>query len=134
MALNKDRDTPRRDGVQFSDPVAASTRIFAGALVCLTAAGFAVPGSTAANLTVRGRAEEHVDNREGAAGAVRIETRRGTFRFDNSSGGDEITRAHIGDTAFIVDDHTVARTDDEEARSAAGIIRDVDDVGVWVEI
>ncbi|MBL0949263.1 MAG: hypothetical protein IBJ08_00860 [Pseudomonas sp.] len=134
VALTKDRNTVRRDGVQFNDPVAASTRIFAGALVCLNAAGFAVPGSTSATLKARGRAEEQVDNRDGAAGALRIETRRGVFPFANSAAADEITRADIGNECFIVDDQTVAKTSATDTRSVAGIIRDLDDAGVWVEI
>lgn len=44
-ALTKDRNTKRRDGVQYSDPVAASTKVFAGALVCINASGFAVPAA-----------------------------------------------------------------------------------------
>ena len=133
-ALTKDRNTPRRNGVQFNDPVAASTRIFAGSLLCLNAAGFAVPGSTSATLKARGIAEEQVDNRDGAAGALRIESRRGVFPFANSASADEITRADIGNTAYIVDDQTVAKTSATNTRSVAGIIRDVDEAGVWVEI
>lgn len=133
-ALTKDRNTPRRAGVQFNDPVAASTRIFAGSLLCLNAAGFAVPGSTSATLKARGIAEEQVDNRDGAAGALRIESRRGVFPFANSASADEITRADIGNTAYIVDDQTVAKTSATNTRSVAGIIRDVDEAGVWVEI
>ncbi|MDT4835796.1 hypothetical protein FQZ97_694710 [compost metagenome] len=134
MALSKDRNTKRRDGVQFNDPIAASTVIFAGALVCLNAAGNAVPGATATTLKARGVAQEHVDNSSGAAGDARIETRRGVFAFANSAAGDEITRADIGATAYIVDDQTVAKTDGTSTRSVAGTIRDVDSDGVWVEI
>lgn len=134
MALSKDRNTKRRDGLLFSDPVAASTVIYAGALVCLNAAGNAVPGSTATTLKPRGVAQEHVDNSAGVAGDVRVESRRGVFPFDNSAAADEITRADIGTTAYIVDDHTVAKTDGTATRSAAGVIRDVDSDGVWVEI
>lgn len=133
-ALTQDRNTLRRDGLQFSDPVAASTRIYAGSLVCLNAAGNAVPGSTSDALKARGVAQEHVDNRDGGAGALRIETRRGTFQFANSAGADEITRADIGAVAYIVDDQTVAKTDATDTRSEAGIIADVDDAGVWVTI
>lgn len=134
MALTKDRDTHRREGVQNSDPIAAATRIFAGSLVCLNAAGFAVPGATATTLTARGRAEEQVDNRDGAAGDLKVETRRGVFRFDNSAAADEITRADILSECYIVDDQTVAKTDGTSTRSVAGIIQDVDEAGVWVEI
>lgn len=134
MALTTDRNTPRRDGVQYNDPVAGATRIFAGSLVCLNAAGFAVPGSTATTLRVRGRAEAHADNRDGAAGDLRIETRRGVFAFANSAGADEITRADIGEPAYIVDDQTVAKTSATNSRSVAGVIRDLDADGVWIEI
>lgn len=74
MALTKDRNTKRRDGKQFNDPVAASTRIFAGSLMCLNAAGDAVPGSVSTTLKARGVAQEQVDNLSGAAGAARIES------------------------------------------------------------
>lgn len=134
MALTADRNTKRRDGVMYSDPVAAATRIFAGSIVCLDASGNAVPGSTATTLTVRGVAQEQVDNRDGAAGDLRVETRRGVFPFANSASTDEITRADIGNSAYIVDDETVAKTNGTSTRSVAGVIRDVDDSGVWVEI
>lgn len=134
MALSKDRNTKRRDGQQFNDPVAAATRIFAGSIVCLDATGNAVPGSTSTSLTVRGRAEAQVDNRDGAAGAESIESRRGVFAFDNSAGADEIKRADIGAVAYIVDDHTVGKTSGTDTRSEAGVIRDVDSDGVWIEI
>ncbi len=133
-ALTKDRNTKRRDGVQYNDPVAASTRIFAGSIVCLNATGYAVPGSTSTTLKARGVAQEQVDNSAGAAGALRIETRRGVFQFANSTSTDEITRADIGASAYIVDDQTVAKTSATSTRSVAGVIRDVDSDGVWIEI
>ncbi|MAG68579.1 MAG: hypothetical protein CMK74_22315 [Pseudomonadales bacterium] len=134
MALTADRNTKRRDGVLYSDPVAAATRLFAGSIVCLDASGNAVPGATATTLTARGVAQEQVDNRDGAAGDRRVESRRGVFPFANSASADEITRADIGNSAYIVDDETVAKTDGTSTRSVAGVIRDVDDSGVWVEI
>ena len=133
-ALSKDRNTLRRDGVQFNDPVAASTRIHAGALVCINSSGYAVPGSTAATLKARGVAEAPADNGSGSAGDVSVNSRRGVFCFGNSSSTDEITRADIGANAYIVDDQTVAKTHATNTRSIAGVIRDVDSDGVWVEI
>jgi hypothetical protein len=133
-ALTKERNTPVRTGQRRSDPVAAATTIYAGALVVLNAAGNAVPGSTATGLKARGVAQATVDNSAGGAGDLRVESERGVFRFGNSAGADEITRTHIGATAYIVDDQTVAATDGTATRSAAGTIIDVDDQGVWVEI
>ncbi|MBB4819244.1 hypothetical protein HNP29_002634 [Pseudomonas alcaligenes] len=134
MALTKDRNTSRRDGVQYSDPLAANARIYAGSIVCLDASGNAVPGSTATTLKVRGLAQEQIDNTGGAAGAKRIETRRGVFQLANSASTDQITRAEIGSQCYIVDDQTVAKTSATNTRSVAGVVRDVDDGGVWVEI
>lgn len=134
MPLAKDRNTLRRDGVQFSDPVAADTLIFAGALVCLDASGNAVPGATSTTLKARGVAQEQVDNTGGAAADLSVESRRGVFQFANSTSTDQITRADIGSDCYIVDDQTVAKTSATNTRSVAGVIRDVDSNGVWVEI
>lgn len=134
MALTKDRDTQRRDGDHYSDPVAAATRIHAGALVALDASGNAVPATATATQRTRGVAQEAVDNSAGAAGDKRVLIRRGVFRFTNSAGGDLIARADIGADCYVVDDETVAKTNGSGARPKAGVIRDVDATGVWVEV
>ena len=131
-ALTQDRNTPMRRGEAYTDPVAASTTIYAGSLVCLDSSGNAVPGSEATGLIARGRAEQRVDNAAGSAGDQYVPVRPGVFRWTNSASSDEITRAEIGDTAYIVDDQTVAKTDGSGSRSAAGTIEDVDAQGVWV--
>ena len=133
-ALTNDRNTRLRSGDVYDDPVAASTVIYAGALVCLNAAGNAVPGAVATGLKARGVARVRVDNGGGDAGDKRIESAPGVYRFGNSASADEIARGDIGATAYIVDDQTVAKTDGSSARSPAGTIVDVDDVGVWVRI
>jgi predicted RecA/RadA family phage recombinase len=131
-ALTANRDTLARDGVTFSVPVAAAKKIYAGALVALDAAGNATPGAVATTLIGLGRAEALADNSTGAAGAISVEVRKGVFRFANSAAGDLITRAEIGDNAYIVDDQTVAKTDGGGTRSVAGKIVDVEAAGVWV--
>lgn len=133
-ALTVDRDTPRRAGIEFRDPVAASKTLYAGALVVLDASGNAAPGSTATGLTARGCAQETVDNSGGSAGDVSVPVRAGVFRFANSASTDEIKRTEIGDTCYIVDDQTVAKTDATSTRSEAGTVVDVDTDGVWVRI
>lgn len=132
--LTKDRNTPRAAGEDRGHPVAAEAVIFAGALVCLNAAGFAVPGDEDADLLTIGRAEERVDNSSGANGDAVVLARLGIFRWDNSASADEITRADIGKPAYVVDDHTVAKTSDSGGRSIAGFVDDVDELGVWVRI
>lgn len=86
-----------------AQPVAASTTIWKGAMVCINAAGYAVPASdTSGLLPVCGVADETVVN-SGAAGAkfIRLQT-DAYFEFNASS----ITQAMVGDTMYVVDDNT----------------------------
>lgn len=133
-ALTEARTTPSREGKSFARSVAGGVKIHEGALVCLDANGNATPGAEATTLTADGVARSTVDNTDGAAGDMTAEIERGCFRFANSSSTDEITAADIGSTAYVVDDQTVAKTDGDASRSAAGEIVDVDAQGVWVQI
>lgn len=130
-ALSADRNTPERDGREFTFPVAGATTIYGGAIVCLNAAGNATKGATATGLVAVGRAEERVVN-AGGDGAETIRVRRGIFRFANSADADAIAAAQIGQACYIVDDQTVAKTNGGGTRSPAGLVHDVDDQGVWV--
>lgn len=131
-AASKDRNTPRRIAERFSAPVAAAKKIYAGTLVALNAAGNAVPGATALNLTALGMALHQVDNTTGDDGDQTIEVQAGAnaYRFANDG---TVTRADIGATAYIVDDQTVANADGGGTRSAAGTIVDLDADGVWIQ-
>lgn len=132
-ALTADRDTPRRDGAQVSLGVATTKKIYAGSLVMRSATGYATPGAVATGCIGAGRAAETVDNTLGADGAVSVLIDKGVYRFGNSAAGDAITVAEIGNICYIVDDATVAKTDNGGTRSIAGRIHDVDSSGVWVE-
>lgn len=131
-ALTQDRNTPRRVGEIFNAPVAATTKIYAGSLVCLNSSGYAVPGSTATTLIPVGRATEQVDNSSGSNGDLTIDIERGVFRYGNSASTDLIARTEIGKVVYIVDDQTVAKTNGSNTRSRAGFVWDVDSTGVWV--
>ncbi|MDH4449199.1 MAG: hypothetical protein QE265_01235 [Rhodoferax sp.] len=133
-ALTADRDTPRRENLLRNFLVKGANRIFAGSLVCIDSTGFAVKGQVSTTLTCVGRADEMVDNTSGPDGAQRVTTMSGTFRYANSTAGDLITLADVDAACFIVDDQTVAKTNGTNTRSQAGIIRDVDSGGVWVEV
>lgn len=136
-ALAADRDTKRRHGTEFSLPVAAGAKIYAGAMVAIitssTSVGYAKQGVTATTLRGVGVCQETIDNTSGADGAVNVNVRRGVFRFANSPAGDLIALKDIGSTCYIVDDQTVALTNGTNTRSVAGTIRDVEAAGVWVE-
>lgn len=133
MPLSRDRDTTMRARDLLVVPVIANTMIYAGALVCASAAGLAQPGAVAATLTALGRAEEPCDNLGGAAGAKSVTVRRGVFLFKNL-GADPVVQADMGKDCFVVDDETVAKTHAGNTRSRAGKVLGIEAAGVWVEI
>lgn len=114
------------DGLLCQDPVAANVRIFSGALVALDAAGNAVPAAPASPV-MRGVAEAEADNTGGAAGAQRVDIRRGAFLV--SSDG-SLKRTHVGKNVFVVDDNTVGAA----GTLVAGKCIDLAPEGVVVEI
>lgn len=132
-ALAADRNTLEKQGGLRSIPVAASTLIYAGAIVMVNASGLATKGVTGTALTAAGVAEARADNSAGIASAINVRVRRGIFCFDNSASADAIAEKDIGATVYVVDDHTVALTSNSAARSAAGTVFEVDADGVWVE-
>lgn len=132
-ALTADRSTPQRDGNDFSFPVAASTKLYAGSLVAINSGNYLTKGAVATTLKAVGVCQNLVDNSAGANGAVNANVRRGVFRFLNSSAGDLIVLSDIGASCYIVDDQTVAKTNGGATRSIAGTVRDVDADGVWVQ-
>lgn len=133
MALSQPRSTLERGRDLLVVPVAANAVIHQGGLVALNASGSAVAGTVAATLKAAGRAEESVDNTGGGAGARSVKVKRGVFLFKNAA-GDPLTIADTLADCFIVDDETVAKTSDTNARSKAGKVLEVEANGVWVEI
>jgi hypothetical protein len=132
-ALAAGRNTPLRDAEIVGVFIAANAKIFAGALVCASATGFAVPGSTATTLTYLGRAEETVDNTGGADGAkVVLVRRKKMFKWANLA-ADLVTQADMGKTVYVVDDQTVAKTSGGTTRSLAGRVLGIEADGVWIE-
>jgi hypothetical protein len=133
-AATADRHPVRRDGHAFSFAAAAAVTAYLGCIAVLDASGNCKPGVTATGLIAVGCFSEQTDNSDGDAGDVDFSVAPGIWRLDNSAAGDAITAAEIGDTCYIVDDQTVAKTDGTGTRSAAGTIVDVDTAGVWVKI
>jgi hypothetical protein len=128
--LTRDRDTPHKYKERKQVlKVAAETEIFAGALVA-ELDGYAVPAGDTAAHVVMGRAEEHVDNSDGAEGAKTIAVSRGVFRYVASS----IVQADVGKNATVVDDQTVGLAGATTNDIVAGRIEEVDSVGVWIAV
>lgn len=129
--MTQDRNTTRRDGVQFSFPVAANQRIYTGAVVVIQPDGYAVPGHTATGLHAVGVAEHGANTVGMANGAAKISVRRGCFAL--RQGTELLALADVGQVCYLADDQTVMKTDGAGTRSPAGIVRYVDSHGVWVE-
>lgn len=132
-ALTSERMHNHTIGECFPYDVAASSKIFSGGIVVLDADGNAKAASTATALRAVGVCKETVDNSGGAAGALIVEVLEGVYAMKNSASGDLITKADIGKACYLVDDQTVAKTDNSAARSFAGFVRFIDAEGVWVE-
>lgn len=130
-ALTSDRNTPRFEGDLREEALAASIKVFAGAILMRNAAGYLTKGATAAGAYGVGVAQEQVDNTAGVAGAMTVTYRKGVHRFDTLA-GDPVTIANLGKPCFIVDDQTVAATNGANTRSPAGIVEGIDTRGVWV--
>ena len=104
-ALTSDRNTDYSLGDLLAIPVAAGGRIFAGALVCTGADGYAVPAADTAGLTFEGVATAQADNRTGDAGDVSVVVRRrGRYKL-NYRGA--LTQASMAARVYAADDHTV---------------------------
>ncbi len=131
-ASTVERNTRRRPADDFSFPVGANKAILAGTIVVLASDGFAEAATTATGKVCVGVAE-HSATGGVSAGDVNVAVKRGCFQFANSASTDEIKRADIGADCYIVDNQTVAKTAATNTRSVAGVIRDVDANGVWVQ-
>lgn len=126
-----ERNTSKRHSGNRVYPLGAGAIIYAGQLVALEG-GYAVAGKSAVGLIAVGRANATVNNSGGFAGAVSVEVETGDFQWDNKA-DDPVTQAEVGKPCFIVDATTVSKSDAGGTRSRAGIVRALDDGGVWVE-
>lgn len=133
-AATQNRNTPQRPGLSRHLALAAGAECFAGTIAVINANGYGEPGTTATGITAAGVFKHYASNVHGTDGDQAVQVERGNFRLENSAGADEITAADIGTVCFIVDDQTVAKTSGTDTRSPAGLVDDVDDTGVWVNI
>lgn len=134
MSLAKDRKTDELVvfdvATPFEFPVAATAKLYGGALACLDSAGNVVRGAASTSLIAVGRCEKLADNTSGSAGDIKARVKPGIFKWANS--GATIDATHKGLVCYIVDDESVALTDGGGARSKAGVVVDVESDGVWV--
>jgi hypothetical protein len=131
-ALTRDRATSYRDGIEVEFPVAAATKIYAGSIVCVNAAGFAVPAADTSGYRGVGVALQYVDNTSGVDGAKMVRLRRtGVFEFDAVA----LTQAMVGDTMYAVNDQTFANTAGATNHIKVGVlIKYVSATKGWIDI
>lgn len=128
MAAVSDILRKRRLLSQFSYPVLAGVKIFAGSLVGITANLAAVPVGHVSCVAVVGFSEGTVDNRDLPTGASQIGISKGTFHVELPGA----TPADIGKAVFATDDSTFTLTAGTALK--AGILAAIDADGVWLTV
>jgi hypothetical protein len=129
--LTRDRATAYREGVELEFPVAASTKIFAGSMVCINANGYAVPAADTSGYRFVGVAMEQMDNSAGEDGGKSVRIRRvGAFEFDAAS----ITQAMVGQPMYAVNDHTFDDAAGTNAIKVGLLVKYVSTTQGWIDI
>lgn len=132
-ALAADKKLESRAGVEISIPVIQSVIIYAGANVCVNAAGYALPGADAAGLIFEGVSREYVDNSLGSNGDKNVLLlRRGLIKMEFQTA---ISIANVGDNVFLVDDQLVDLAANVTHKIFCGVIAEyIDTTHAWVDI
>lgn len=128
----RDLDIPQRMpvvGSSYGYGVKGGIRIFRKSIVGITAGKLAVPASTAGCVALIGLAENHVDNRDGADGAVPVNLLKGVFKMPFAAA----VPADIGSPVYALDDQTLQLTNANGALRL-GSIEAIDAEGVWIRI
>lgn len=132
-ALILDKSVELRDGVEISCPVYRAVKIFGGALVCVNAAGYLIPGADTASLIFKGISIERKDNTNGNDGDLTCQIRqRGLVKVILNTA---ITQANVGDNVFLVDDQTVDIAANTTHDIFCGVIAEyIDTTHAWIDI
>ena len=129
-----ERNTPYKDGELIAVPVAASTKVEAGKIAAVNAAGYGIEASDTASIVVVGSYVETKDNSSGSNGDLTAKVRRGkAFKMKNSSTA-AVTQASFGSSVYVEDDETVALASGPTNDIVAGKCLGVESDGVWVLI
>jgi hypothetical protein len=132
-AAAADRGCPVKDGEIFALKMAASTTIYAGTMVSVNSAGYAIPAADSANTKVMGIAQEAKTN-SGVAGDEEIVVRRNKAFLLANDGTNPIVQASIGTSAIVHDDQTVCVAAGATNDIAVGTVLAIEAAGVWVYI
>lgn len=132
-ALSADRITKSKGGSlrRQAYPVAASTTIYAGGMVCIDADGYAIPAADTAGISrVVGVAVAKVDNSAGADGDLKVVVEYdGAFLFATA-----LTQAAVGRDATVSDDQTLSNAATTTNDIIVGRVLEIDGSTAWVNI
>jgi len=131
-ALSAETSYTARSGPKDSFGVAASTKLWAGALVCLSASGYLVSAADTAGLSFAGIAVRTVDNSDGSAADLDAEVYQ-EDQWELEGVGFAIT--DVGKKVYVVDDATIGLGDDVDNHILVGeIVKFVSSTLVWVKL
>lgn len=97
-----------------SFPVAASKKLYEGAIVGLDSSGNAGPADGTTYTVVVGLAQKQADNSSGNAGDIQVLVRRGTFG-NIAQSGTTIDKTKVGQKVYAIDDSTLTLTSTSNA-------------------
>lgn len=131
-ALTTPRISSIRTVVRDKRPLATNIKAIKGGLAACKSTGFFGPATGAATEVVVGRFTETVDNTGGANGAKKADIdhfrERTAFLAVNDG---TVLAADRERPCYVADDQT-ATSDD--TKSYAGVVYDVTDEGVWIDV
>lgn len=130
-ATTADRNTAKKLTDDIVLPVAAATKLVAGAMGARNASGLAVHASDAAGLRVLGRIEAEADNSAGAASDISAVIRPGIYLWENDATV-PVTAASVGERCYVLDNQTVSGSPGTHG-VVAGVVTEVSSAGVWVD-
>lgn len=138
MALstaNRDTTKYNETTLHLNYPVKGGVHLYQGTIGALNASGLLIAAGASGTVKTVGRITAEVDATGYSDGALTLNVEEGIYWLDNSSGGDLIAQADVGKDCYVVDDHTVAKTDNSGARARMGKIINIDPVkGVAVRV
>lgn len=131
MAVTANQIIKRQDDCVFAFPVAASTRIYEGTLVFITAAGYADDDTATGVNGFAGIARTEVDNSSGAAGDKWVEVyREGGFELT----GTGFAQTDVGMPAYADDNYSVVNALGSTSVRIGKFVRYVSSTKAIVEI
>lgn len=131
MAVTANQLITQQDGCKRSYPVAASTHIYQGTLVFLTAAGYADDDTATGVNGFVGVAIAEADNSSGSAGDINVEVlAEGDFNLVGSG----FAQADVGSIVYAEDNYTIGVAIDSASVPIGKVVGYVSSTVLTVEI